>query len=130
MSSEEKLEQSTIVKERGTVYFKVSPQQGPQTLPGRALPRQRGFCQEVDRLAPAAVTKWIWAGWSGWGGGRGHDSHAPGSLASTGCDSLGPPSLCWEPEPAPAPLVGRQVQASCAAVQEDCVLAGVRVQLL
>ena len=68
MSSEEKLEQSTIVKERGTVYFKVSPQQGPQTLPGRALPRQRGFCQEVDRLAPAAVTKWIWAGWSGWGG--------------------------------------------------------------
>ena len=65
------LEQSTIVKERGTVYFKVSPQQGPQTLPGRALPRQRGFCQEVDRLAPAAVTKWIWAGWSGWGGGQG-----------------------------------------------------------
>lgn len=26
MNSEEKLEQSTIVKERGTVYFKVSQQ--------------------------------------------------------------------------------------------------------
>lgn len=59
MSSEEKLEQSTIVKERGTVYFKVSPQRGPQTLPGWALPRQRAFCQEVDRLVPAAVTKRI-----------------------------------------------------------------------
>lgn len=57
MSSEEKLEQSSIVKERGTVYFKVSPQRGPQTLPGHALPRQWAFCQEVDRLVPAAVTK-------------------------------------------------------------------------
>ena len=59
MSSEEKLEQSTIVKERGTVYFKVSPPRGPQTLPGRALPQQWAFSQEVDRLVPAAVTKWI-----------------------------------------------------------------------
>lgn len=35
MSSEEKLEQSNIVKERGTVYFKVSQGQG---TPGRPVP--------------------------------------------------------------------------------------------
>lgn len=29
MNSEEKLEQSTIVKERGTMYFKVSQHPGP-----------------------------------------------------------------------------------------------------
>lgn len=33
MSSEEKLEQSTIVKERGTVYFKVSQHWGPEDTP-------------------------------------------------------------------------------------------------
>lgn len=71
MSSEEKLEQSTIVKERGTVYFKVSPQQGPQTLPGQALPRQRGFCQEVGwhlQLSPSG------SGLAGQVGGGGQGS--------------------------------------------------------
>ena len=58
-SSEEKLEQSTIVKERGTVYFKVSPQRGPRALPGRARPQRWAFSREVDRLVPAAVTRWI-----------------------------------------------------------------------
>ena len=52
MSSEEKLEQSTIVKERGTMYFKVSLQRGPG--------RSRG----VGMLTPAAVTRWIRAAWS------------------------------------------------------------------
>jgi hypothetical protein len=33
MNSEEKLEQSSIVKERGTVYFKVSQQHGPPDTP-------------------------------------------------------------------------------------------------
>lgn len=33
MNSEEKLEQSTIVKERGTVYFKVSRHRGPEDTP-------------------------------------------------------------------------------------------------
>lgn len=49
MSSEEKLEQSTIVKERGTMYFKVSLPRGPEHAPeertspsGPELPGQAG----------------------------------------------------------------------------------------
>lgn len=43
MNSEEKLEQSNIVKERGTVYFKVRQGQGTS---GRAI--QVIFCHSVD----------------------------------------------------------------------------------
>lgn len=47
MSSEEKLEQSTIVKERGTMYFKVSLPRGPE----HALEERRVgtcSCHQVD----------------------------------------------------------------------------------
>lgn len=112
MSSEEKLEQSTIVKERGTMYFKVSLPRGPEHAPedlspsGPEPPGQaggrgwagRGFLMPVGHRCPQCTT-------------------AGGHRSCAGCLSL-------------PPVPGRQVQAGSAAVQEDCVLAGIRVEFL
>lgn len=40
MNAEEKLEQSSIVKGRGTAYFKVSTQQEPGDTPRGPAPRR------------------------------------------------------------------------------------------